>query len=475
MAAEGLVGNAPAETRGVGGLCPRRRASSRCSVCRVWISIASAYASLWAFSECNSFGSLRFPYSGGRAGVGRGSDLQGGSTDQVWEQRLRALELGMRQLQTSMQTLVDGVPLSGELPSGPSTAAHDRGWSGTDSGWSAGLARAPPRRDSRESACQDVADGIRRARQARGASQGGRETEQRSSRRVGGRAGGDGAALAPGDQVSRAAGRSSRSRRWRWRRPRWCWGSRQVQSCCFSQVKDRPEEFAGARLSFYREPTVRRFFAGSVGSESRGVQVHCERGRSHLQPFAGPIRNAWTLATIVDQLNNDQPEAAKATALLALASLDQAAIDQGNWLLASEFSMQPSPPFSAFSKASGTRSIGDEADENIGPEMDFCVHGAPQGARRIPHGEAKSDSSWSSGAFWRNSDTRSSCRWERRSASEASSEAGERRHQRGSAPLIGGLRCSRLGRMLLVCSRPIWLLCGSPRCTTKAASPFVRF
>ena len=130
-----MVGNAPAETRGVGGLCPRRRASSRCSVCRVWISIASAYASLWAFSECNSFGSLRFPYSGGRAGVGRGSDLQGGSTDQVWEQRLRALELGMRQLQTSMQTLVDGVPLSGELPSGPSTAAHDRGWSGTNSGW----------------------------------------------------------------------------------------------------------------------------------------------------------------------------------------------------------------------------------------------------------------------------------------------------------------------------------------------------
>eukprot|EP00439_Symbiodinium_sp_Y106_P085181 s250_g27.t2 len=212
---------------------------------RVWISIASAYASLWAFSG-NSFGSLRFPYSGGRAGVGRGSDLQGGSTDQVWEQRLRALELGMRQLQTSMQTLVDGVPLSGELPSGPSTAAHDRGWSGTNSGWSAGLARAPPRRDSRESACQDVADGIRRARQARGASQGGRETEQRSSRQSedeGVPAGGDGAALAPGDQVSRAAGRSSRSR--------------------------------------------------------------------------------------------------------------QAAIDQGNWLLASEFSMQPSPPFSAFQRPRG--------------------------------------------------------------------------------------------------------------------------
>ena len=31
----------------------------------------------------------------------------------------------------------------------------------------------------------------------------------------------------------------------------------------------------------------------------------------------------------------------------------QAAIDQGNWLLASEFSMQPSPPFSAFQRPRG--------------------------------------------------------------------------------------------------------------------------
>ena len=61
--------------------------------------------------------------------------------------------------------------------------------------------------------------------------------------------------------------------------------------------------------------------------------------RSHLQSNAGPIRQGWTLATIVDLINSDCTEQAKATALLAIAALDQSAIDSGNWLLASELAM----------------------------------------------------------------------------------------------------------------------------------------
>ena len=72
--------------------------------------------------------------------------------------------------------------------------------------------------------------------------------------------------------------------------------------------------------------------------------------RSHLQSFAGPIRQGWTLATIVDLLNSGQAEQAKATALLAIAALDQSAIDNGNWLLAAEFSMDHQPPFASFQR-----------------------------------------------------------------------------------------------------------------------------
>ena len=43
-------------------------------------------------------------------------------------------------------------------------------------------------------------------------------------------------------------------------------------------------------------------------------------------------------------------ELAKAMALLGIASLDQAAVDGGSWLLASEIALEPSPPFGAFNR-----------------------------------------------------------------------------------------------------------------------------
>ena len=72
--------------------------------------------------------------------------------------------------------------------------------------------------------------------------------------------------------------------------------------------------------------------------------------RSLLQSYSGPIRQAWTLAGVVDALNSGDSELAKAMALLGIASLDQAAVDGGSWLLASEISLEPSPPFGAFSR-----------------------------------------------------------------------------------------------------------------------------
>ncbi|CAE7822324.1 unnamed protein product, partial [Symbiodinium necroappetens] len=72
--------------------------------------------------------------------------------------------------------------------------------------------------------------------------------------------------------------------------------------------------------------------------------------RSLLQSFHGPIRQAWTLAGMVDAINDGDAELAKAIGLLGLASLDQAAVDGGSWLLASEISLEASPPFGAFAR-----------------------------------------------------------------------------------------------------------------------------
>ena len=159
-------------------------------------------------------------------------------------------------------------------------------------------------------------------------------------------AGGDGAGEAE------RPGRSVGPHRWRRRRPRWRWTFGPIKDGCFPQASECPEEFAGAHLSLDRGTACRGFFARSERAKPRGPEVHSEGMGGASVSFTAirrPYQECWD-SSYVDQLNNDQPQAAKATALLAIASLDQAAIDQGNWPLASEFAMQPSPPFSAFQR-----------------------------------------------------------------------------------------------------------------------------
>ena len=97
------------------------------------------------------------------------------------------------------------------------------------------------------------------------------------------------------------------------------------------------EDFAGAQSGPYQ---------GEWKMTVRGWLEH----RSHLQSYAGPIRQGWTLATIVDLINAGSVEQAKATALLGIAALDQSSIDSGNWLLAAEFAMDTPPPFGSFQR-----------------------------------------------------------------------------------------------------------------------------
>ncbi|CAE7288410.1 unnamed protein product [Symbiodinium sp. CCMP2456] len=319
-----------------------------------------------------------------------GSEMQDGAGDQGWEQRLRVLELGMRQLQTSMQTLVDGVPLSreelAEVPPEPAPAAGVGAFQGAPPGLSrpprlAGLdpgvvdaARAAgiPENQLAKMSQMATAGRGRLGGRAKAAPRRAADPLDESDEEVVAAAG-DGEALASGSQVTQAMIQISKVLK--------AMHSEREKRNDLEELLDRADGGGDAlggpgasgrskTAAFHKlrgilrnspelisasiEGLISEDFSLAQSGPSLEDRKCTVRGwvehRSHLQQFAGPIRNAWTLATIVDQLNNAQPEAAKATALLAIASLDQAAIDQGNWLLASEFAMQPSPPFSAFQR-----------------------------------------------------------------------------------------------------------------------------
>ena len=109
-----------------------------------------------------------------------------------------------------------------------------------------------------------------------------------------------------------------------------------------------------AQISASIESLMMEDFSQAQSGPRQESMVCSARGwiehRSHLQQFAGPIRQAWLLGGIVDAINSGSPEQAKAMALLGIASLDQAAIDSGNWLLAAEYSLESAPPFSSFQR-----------------------------------------------------------------------------------------------------------------------------
>ena len=71
--------------------------------------------------------------------------------------------------------------------------------------------------------------------------------------------------------------------------------------------------------------------------------------RSRIGHYPSTIRFAWLLAGVHDALKNQEVEQARARCCLALAAVDESAMDQGNWSLAQEFLLELPPPYGAFS------------------------------------------------------------------------------------------------------------------------------
>ena len=92
-------------------------------------------------------------------------------------------------------------------------------------------------------------------------------------------------------------------------------------------------------------------------SSFRGWLEH----RSRIPNLAPTVRTAWGIAGALDSLKDGRTEECQARLALLLASLDQVACDRGQWLLAAEFSLEQSPPFSSFSR-------------HLPPDFQECPH-----------------------------------------------------------------------------------------------------
>ena len=104
----------------------------------------------------------------------------------------------------------------------------------------------------------------------------------------------------------------------------------------YQSIEERLEEDFGAMRSAPSSQTV--------AASARGWLEY----RSKLGHYPSTIRFSWILAGALDNLRQGEVSQARARLALALAAVDQAALDGGSWSLASEFLLEVPPPFSSF-------------------------------------------------------------------------------------------------------------------------------
>lgn len=70
--------------------------------------------------------------------------------------------------------------------------------------------------------------------------------------------------------------------------------------------------------------------------------------RSRIGHYPSTIRAAWLISGIHDSLRQQDVEQARARCCLALAAIDQSAVDAGSWTLAQEYLLELPPPYGSF-------------------------------------------------------------------------------------------------------------------------------
>ena len=75
--------------------------------------------------------------------------------------------------------------------------------------------------------------------------------------------------------------------------------------------------------------------------------------RSRIGSYRTLAHASWGVSGALDCLIQGNPNGARARLAILMLQLDQSAIDQGNWYLASELSLESPPPFTALEQHRG--------------------------------------------------------------------------------------------------------------------------
>ena len=108
--------------------------------------------------------------------------------------------------------------------------------------------------------------------------------------------------------------------------------------------QDHPEEIFGLIEKLMTEDLTSATVGPGMDRPLISARAWVER-RSKINSFKTGAHAAWNIAGILDALMVGDVKKAKARAALGLMMLDQASIDRGSWVLASELSLETPPPF----------------------------------------------------------------------------------------------------------------------------------
>ena len=145
---------------------------------------------------------------------------------------------------------------------------------------------------------------------------------------------------------------------------------------------------------------------GSSLQDSKATSRAWLEHRSNLGMYPTTVRMAWAVCGIWDALRSNRPQEARARCALCIACCDQQALDNGQWTLAEQFSLEAPPPLSAFMNR---RSHAAESSDTYHTRLiearwaELCLHRVREleahleakrklgGKNRQPHGDAGQD------------------------------------------------------------------------------------
>ena len=108
--------------------------------------------------------------------------------------------------------------------------------------------------------------------------------------------------------------------------------------------QDHPEEIFGLIEKLMAEDLTSATVGPGMDRPMISAGAWVEH-RSKINSFKTGAHAAWNIAGILDALMVGDVKKARARAALGLMMLDQASIDRGSWVLASELSLETPPPF----------------------------------------------------------------------------------------------------------------------------------